>query len=293
MLHSDGVNATDTVEKAQPAARCPPQNRLFQVPFARPNRTRIQEAKKSDTTHQNGNHAEALAAAVAVICRYTKCLELPSSPPLRNTNHLQHATTTEHLDHENVRRESGQAAADAAARIDDPDCIAVLEAWEAVSLEEEASSVHDEENSALEHANAEYEKEGAARTEEDMTHAEHDFVPETVAACKQFYTREARSSSDDARGEALNDTGKVSWITAARCCLRALDAVDPQAALLESANAWVVKPAGLSCGRGVSVTSSLRGLVSALRELEWKAVVQKYVERPLLVQVRSPLRYMT
>ena len=69
--------------------------------------------------------------------------------------------------------------------------------------------------------------------------------------------------------------------------LRALDAADPQSALLGTANAWVVKPAGLSCGRGIVTASSLRGLVLACHRLRWKAVVQKYVERPLLVQVCS------
>lgn len=78
----------------------------------------------------------------------------------------------------------------------------------------------------------------------------------------------------------------------AREVLQELARVDPQASLMGRANAWIVKPVGQSCGRGISVTSSWSTLLSKCRELGMKVVVQKYIERPLLVQVTLGLDWV-
>eukprot|EP01034_Spumella_vulgaris_P022265 gene22265-28379_t len=50
---------------------------------------------------------------------------------------------------------------------------------------------------------------------------------------------------------------------------------------------WIVKPVGLSCGEQIEVVRGLEGVIASVERLEFKCVVQKYIERPLLL--RSPL----
>lgn len=47
---------------------------------------------------------------------------------------------------------------------------------------------------------------------------------------------------------------------------------------------WLVKPAGGSCGTGIECVSTLADVVRIARAARWRVVVQKYVERPLLVR---------
>lgn len=47
---------------------------------------------------------------------------------------------------------------------------------------------------------------------------------------------------------------------------------------------WIVKPVGLSCGEKIVCVRNLDGVLSAAKNLEYKCVVQKYIERPLLVR---------
>ena len=49
-------------------------------------------------------------------------------------------------------------------------------------------------------------------------------------------------------------------------------------------NIWIVKPVGLSCGEKIQVVQGLRGVLGAALSLDYKCVVQKYIERPLLVR---------
>ena len=47
---------------------------------------------------------------------------------------------------------------------------------------------------------------------------------------------------------------------------------------------WIVKPVGLSCGEKIVCAMSVQGILVAAKELKYKCVVQKYIERPLLVR---------
>mmetsp|Transcript_28801 Transcript_28801/g.37837 ORF Transcript_28801/g.37837 Transcript_28801/m.37837 type:complete len:547 (+) Transcript_28801:157-1797(+) len=54
--------------------------------------------------------------------------------------------------------------------------------------------------------------------------------------------------------------------------------------LTHCTNAWVVKPAAASCGRGILCSSSLTEILQKAEDFDWNCVVQKYVEKPFLVQ---------
>lgn len=49
-------------------------------------------------------------------------------------------------------------------------------------------------------------------------------------------------------------------------------------------NVWIVKPAGLSCGERIAVTSGCQALLQAVKALDYKCIVQKYIEHPLLLR---------
>lgn len=51
-----------------------------------------------------------------------------------------------------------------------------------------------------------------------------------------------------------------------------------------SSNVWIVKPVGLSCGENITVVKGLKQVLGTVRSLEYKCVVQKYIEKPLLVR---------
>ena len=72
----------------------------------------------------------------------------------------------------------------------------------------------------------------------------------------------------------------------ASAVLRRLRAVDTHFGL-GGGGVWIVKPAGLSCGEGITVVKSLAAVARAVAALNHKAVVQKYIERPLLVRGRK------
>ena len=47
---------------------------------------------------------------------------------------------------------------------------------------------------------------------------------------------------------------------------------------------WLIKGCASSCGRGISIVGSIEDLVQEIRRRHGDCVVQKYIERPLLLQ---------
>ena len=187
----------------------------------------------------------------------------------------------------------GRDAADAAVTVESPEFMAVLTAWEAAKATTGTAVVDGEAEASL--ATEGTDVFGGPGCENPASTME-GLPPEAPIDGRFVRGKEDSNSSSERHHKEEQEENRqgerrmVGSLAGAAEILRALDEeADPQGALcLGGANAWVVKPAGLSCGRGVEVVSSLQGLVAACRRLEWKAVVQKYVERPLLVQV-SPI----
>lgn len=170
--------------------------------------------------------------------------------------HGEHSADNRHWEggpRQPTRQACGQRAMDTSVILGEPEWIAIIKTWEE-TLEREGDWVGEGE-----HVMKESSEHGGQSGE----------------AIAQGASNSAKNVVDNA----------TSLKTRARELLRDLDNADPQSSLMGRANAWIIKPVGQSCGRGVSATSSLRSLLSSCRELQWKAVVQKYVECPLLIQV--------
>lgn len=54
--------------------------------------------------------------------------------------------------------------------------------------------------------------------------------------------------------------------------------------VIGSQDVWIVKEVGSSCGKGITLCSGTRELLQRVREMSFKCVVQKYIERPLLLR---------
>ena len=182
----------------------------------------------------------------------------------------------------------GRDAADAAVTVESPEFMAVLTAWEAAKATTGTAVVDGEAEASLATEGTDVFG-GPGSTMEGLA-PEAPIDGRFVRGNEDSNSSSERHHKEEQEENRQGERRMVGSLAGAAEILRALDEeADPQGALcLGGANAWVVKPAGLSCGRGVEVVSSLQGLVAACRRLEWKAVVQKYVERPLLVQV-SPI----
>lgn len=62
---------------------------------------------------------------------------------------------------------------------------------------------------------------------------------------------------------------------------------DPQFDINGKGNVWIVKPAGLSRGRGIKLFNNLNEINEYLRSKESQCIVQKYIENPLVVHGRK------
>ena len=69
--------------------------------------------------------------------------------------------------------------------------------------------------------------------------------------------------------------------------LKALEAKYPQAVLTGADNIWIVKPSGLSRGRGIRLYNSLEEINFHLKSKDSCWIIQKYIENPFLYQGRK------
>lgn len=47
---------------------------------------------------------------------------------------------------------------------------------------------------------------------------------------------------------------------------------------------WIIKPIGLSCGKDIKVAKGVLNTINYAKEFDYKCIVQKYIEKPLLVR---------
>ena len=65
--------------------------------------------------------------------------------------------------------------------------------------------------------------------------------------------------------------------------LKELEKNDPQFYINGSHNIWILKPSGLSRGRGIKCLSSLQELMKSMSDVFNNYVIQKYIENPLII----------
>ena len=69
--------------------------------------------------------------------------------------------------------------------------------------------------------------------------------------------------------------------------LEQLESKFPQFALNGSLNMWIVKPAGMSRGRGIHVFNDLTEIIDYVRTKDSQWVAQKYIENPMIIMNRK------
>jgi len=69
--------------------------------------------------------------------------------------------------------------------------------------------------------------------------------------------------------------------------LARLESLLPQFSMNQGNNIWIVKPAGLSRGRGIACHNSLPNLLDHIKIKESEWVAQKYIENPLIIKNRK------
>jgi hypothetical protein len=73
----------------------------------------------------------------------------------------------------------------------------------------------------------------------------------------------------------------------AKQVLRKLSLSFPQTYINGDANIWILKPAGLSRGRGITLSSSLSDIQQQIKAKDQPWIIQKYMEKPLLYKTRK------
>lgn len=69
--------------------------------------------------------------------------------------------------------------------------------------------------------------------------------------------------------------------------LKELEKLDPQFNISGYHNIWILKPSGLSRGRGIKCIRSLQDLMNSMSFVFNNYVIQKYIENPMIIKRRK------
>lgn len=85
--------------------------------------------------------------------------------------------------------------------------------------------------------------------------------------------------------ELLRTSKGVNMSASISEALAAIDVKNPwRKSWAGGKDVWIVKPVGGSCGERIHVVHGLQGVLGVARNMAYKCIVQKYIERPLLVR---------
>ena len=109
----------------------------------------------------------------------------------------------------------------------------------------------------------------------------NEMKPEAVKPKKKRKKSAVKRAAESVESEE-SDCDEDSLLGQVKSVLSQMKEKFPQFDLNGYRNAWIVKPAGLSRGRGIACFNSLVQIVDYMRK-EGQWVVQKYIENPLLI----------
>jgi len=66
-----------------------------------------------------------------------------------------------------------------------------------------------------------------------------------------------------------------------------LNGIFPQFDMNGDKNIWIMKPSGLSRGRGIACISNLNELLTFIKKNSSQYIIQKYIENPLIIMDRK------
>lgn len=230
------------------------------------------EQESNEDEHDiSEDRSERISVSISIASRYVTSLQRTDREELRRCVQEDGGSPRQRAHCQQRTDCCGSDAADASVTVGNPEWTAALKMWE----------------KSVAKSQKQYGKSREAQGKDDTCTATRGSMDAGIGQDTSTGASRTARCSEITRNTVVASGGSLRshLVARARKTLHEVDSVDPQHALLGRANAWMVKPAGLSCGRGVTATCSLRGILSVCRELGWKAVVQKYVERPFLVQV--------
>eukprot|EP00357_Protocruzia_adherens_P000980 CAMPEP_0115047060 /NCGR_PEP_ID=MMETSP0216-20121206/49101_1 /TAXON_ID=223996 /ORGANISM="Protocruzia adherens, Strain Boccale" /LENGTH=963 /DNA_ID=CAMNT_0002430223 /DNA_START=247 /DNA_END=3138 /DNA_ORIENTATION=- len=99
-------------------------------------------------------------------------------------------------------------------------------------------------------------------------------------------------SEDESDGEEGDDVdgdgdGEDALYRMVKSVLKRLKKKFPQSGLTGTQNIWILKPAGMSRGRGITVVNNLVEILDQLKGKDNQYVIQKYIEYPLVILKRK------
>ncbi len=116
----------------------------------------------------------------------------------------------------------------------------------------------------------------AAAIDKDDNNNFNNIVENKFGLLNKLYNNNYNKSSDG--NDIRNCVGE---------CLDKLRRIFPQNNMNGKKNIWIMKPSGLSRGRGIKCVSSLNEILLFIKKNSNQYMVQKYIENPLLILGRK------
>lgn len=104
---------------------------------------------------------------------------------------------------------------------------------------------------------------------------------------KKKKATKTKKNDENSDNENENDEESNTFLEKVENCLAALEEKYPQFSMNGVKNIWIVKPAGLSRGRGIATYNNLVEILDHVHSKETHWVIQKYIENPLLLKNRK------
>ncbi|EGR30772.1 tubulin-tyrosine ligase family protein, putative [Ichthyophthirius multifiliis] len=104
---------------------------------------------------------------------------------------------------------------------------------------------------------------------------------------KQKSLKDERNSEDEQQNSEEEEAKMDSFTLKVHQLLKKYQQKYPQYCINGEDNIWIIKPAGLSRGRGITCYNNLIEILDHMKSKESQWIIQKYIENPLIVKKRK------